>query len=391
MHRAAKELTLLRQELHGIAELSGHEEETAAFLRDYLLRTCAPDDVVTNLGGSGLAAVYSGRAAGPTVLLRSELDALPIPESRRLEYASRTDGVSHKCGHDGHMAILAGVAAVIGATRPGRGRIVLLFQPAEETGDGAARVLADERFAALAPDMVFALHNLPGYALGSVVTRVGVFASTSEGFIAEFKGQTSHAAEPHRGRSPAPAIAQMINGLNSLAQLHTPLHAAAQVTVIHASVGEAAFGTSPGEGKVLATLRAHTDETMSTLRRECERLAASAANAFGLEHIVRWVEPFPYTRNHPYCAQLITDVAHELGLPVVEPDVPFAWTEDFGHFTHEFRGAMFGLGAGEDCPVLHHPHYDFPDELIPVGIRMFRALVDRALAEQSEDTPAAGN
>ena len=152
------------------------------------------------------------------------------------------------------------------SSAPREGAWCLLFQPAEETGAGAARVLADDHFITLAPDMVFALHNLPGYPLGAIVTRAGVFASASQGFVAGFSGAV-HRTPRSRSTDTRPRrrFAQMITGLHSIAQLHTALHEAAQVTVIHANVGEEAFGTSPGDGKVMATLRAHTDDVMATL------------------------------------------------------------------------------------------------------------------------------
>ncbi len=382
MKKLDRDWSKFRRELHQMAELSGNEAETAAFIQTFLSRCCPPDELLTGLGGHGLAAIYRGEAPGFTIMLRAELDALPIPETCSLEYASKSDGVSHKCGHDGHMAILSSVAASLSERRPACGSVVLLYQPAEETGAGAQRVLADPRFASLAPDFAFALHNLPGFPSGDVVTRPGVFAAASLGFVAEFTGATAHAAEPQHGISPAPAIAQMIEGLGGLAQSHLPLHEAAKVTVTHARVGEEAFGTSPGAGHVMATLRTHTEEAMATLRQQCRRLADGVARTYGLNHSVRWAEPFPNTVNDADCARRAAQAARDLGLRVHEPSAPFPWSEDFGHFTEAYRGALFGLGAGDACPALHHPDYDFPDELIDVGASVFMSLIKQCSANE---------
>ena len=185
----------LRRELHRVAEPSGEELITAARLVDEVA-DLAPDSVVDHLGGHGVAVVFDGSKAGPTVLLRADMDAVPIDETLTLEYASATPGISHKCGHDGHMAMAVGVARCIARARPDRGRVVVLFQPSEETGGGAAAIIGDPAFAVCRPDTALAAHNLPGYGLGRVVIRPGTFACASRGLTIELVGATCHAAEP---------------------------------------------------------------------------------------------------------------------------------------------------------------------------------------------------
>jgi len=361
------DLTALRHELHRLAEPSDHEEKTAALVAENLA-AAAPETVVTGLGGHGVAAVYTGTASGPTVLVRADLDALPLPDSPGLSYRSARTDAAHKCGHDGHMAMLVGVARELAARPLARGRAVLLFQPAEETGQGAARVLTDPRFAGLRPDRVLALHNLPGEPLGRVVLRRGVFASESRGMIIDLVGASAHAAQPHEGRSPAGAVARLIESLSAVPQRATALHEAAQVTVVGASLGGPAFGTSPGRGQVMATLRTHEPEVMQRIAARCEDLARGLAAAQGLACTVDWTEAFPATVNDDGVVDAIAAVATARGLEVVFREQPFSWSEDFGHFTAAFPGALFGLGAGETTAALHHPDYDFPDALLPVGV-----------------------
>jgi amidohydrolase len=367
----------LRRSLHATAELSGDETQTSSLVRSYLERL-EPDALHEGLGGNGLAAVYEAPEPGRRTLVRCELDALPIPEVAGIEDASAPPGASHKCGHDGHMAIVAALAEMLREKRPERGSVVLLFQPAEETGAGAKRVLDDPAFAPMMPDIAFALHNLPGYPLGTVVLRDGVFASTARSLCVVLEGRTSHAAEPDRGRSPAAAMSEIILEWPSVPQAVTSIEEPALVTVVHARLGEPALGTSPGLATVIATLRAQSGRVMERLSERCEGVAKELAAAHGLNMRSEWLEAFPCTESDPEANAIAETAAREEGLAVTRPEMPFAWTEDFGHFTAAVGGAMFGLGAGEDTAPLHHPDYVFPDGLIDVGARLFYRVISLA-------------
>ena len=333
--------------------------------------------MVTGLGGSGLAVEYRGEKPGSSLLLRCDTDALPIDEGASRAHGSMKPGISHKCGHDGHMAILVGVASALHRSPPDRGSVVLLFQPAEETGEGAARVIEDEKFSELRPDMVFALHNLPGFPLGSVIVREGIFASASRGMTVKLQGASSHAAEPHLGRSPALAAAQLIESLTAIPQTTVSMDTAAKVTVIHAVVGEEAFGTSPGEATVMATLRTHREDTMEAISARAAEIASSIAAVHNLDHSIEWTQEFPATVNSPEAASRVESAAKRTGMPIIVPNVPFPWSEDFGHFTGRLPGCLFGIGAGTDSPALHSPEYDFPDSLISAGVELFLEIIDQ--------------
>ncbi|MEJ2110564.1 MAG: amidohydrolase [Acidobacteriota bacterium] len=369
-----KELQNLRHELHAAAEKSGAEKNTAEIIGQYL-EGFKPHQVITGLGGYGIAAVFGGNAPGPRLLIRCELDALPIPETIQLDYGATAGGVAHKCGHDGHMAIVLGLAPVLSARPPGKGSVVLLFQPAEEIGKGARRVIEDMRFGEITPDYCFALHNLPGFARHRIIVREGSFAAASRGLTVKLHGATSHAAEPEKGNSPTMAVAQLIHCFSSMPQFYTGLHEAAKVTVIHSRIGEIAFGTSPGEAEVMATLRAYEQDVMERLSGKCLDLVKGIARANDLTCEIGWDEEFPATVNNADCAGLIKKCASQLNLDIYEPEKPFPWSEDFGNFTTLCPGALFGLGAGEEHPGLHHPTYDFPDEILDTGVKMFEGIV----------------
>lgn len=370
------ELTELRHHLHSIAEVSGEEKETASAVVNYL-KSVNPDDIVRELGGHGVAAVFHGKEEGPAVMIRCELDALPIPEENDIDYRSRNPDTGHKCGHDGHMAVLCGVAKVLSAKAVIKGKIILLFQPAEETGEGAARVLDDPEFKEIEPDFVFALHNLPGYKLNQILVRSGTFAAASTGFKASLKGATSHAAHPEQGKSPALAMAQLIEGISSIPQSYTSLSESAKATVVHARLGQRRFGTTPGSAEVMATLRAFDDDLLEKLKERMKKLTQGVAATYDLETEIEWVESFPSTRNEEESVEMLREIADQSEFEIVELEKPFGWSEDFGNFTGSYKGALFGLGAGEEHPVLHAADYDFPDEIIPTGVTMFLGIIDR--------------
>jgi metal-dependent amidase/aminoacylase/carboxypeptidase family protein len=253
--------------------------------------------------------------------------------------------------------------------------VLLLFQPGEETGSGAEMVLEDNAFKEFNPGMVLALHNLPGFTMGSVITAPGPFAEASSGLVIRLRGKSSHAAEPLLGISPGPAVASLISDFEELC-IH---ESGILVTLIHAVIGEAAFGTSPGEAVVMATLRAPTEELMEDLSNSVLKLVRDISLENRLEFETEWTEEFPATVNSIEADSLVRSSAGSLGLDVIPLQKPFPWSEDFGHFTGKFGGALFGLGAGIDAPPLHNPAYDFPDQLIETGIILFMKMIERTL------------
>jgi len=377
------ELIALRHDLHRQPELSGNEAATAKRIEQRFAQM-GPDQVLRRLGGHGLAFVFDGRDPGPTVLLRCELDALPILELGQSPYRSERTGVGHLCGHDGHMAILASVGRALAANRPARGRVILLFQPAEETGAGAAAVLQDPQFAQIKPDVCFALHNVPGYPLGQLLLRKGTFCCASRGMAVVLEGTTAHAAQPETGTSPARAMCQIISGLAEL-----PKHIRADkeivlTTVVGARLGEKAFGTAPGRAELWATLRTETDHSMSALIARAEDLVRSAAAADGLRVSISYADVFSATINAEAQVEQVRLAAQNLSL--VDMPAPFRWSEDFGRYSAVAPGALFGIGAGERAADLHSPDYDFPDELIEIASKLFLRIIGQSLGTGAAQT-----
>lgn len=370
-------LIKMRHELHRHPEISGEEKETAIRILTWL-ELYEPDNIITGLGGYGLAAIYTSNIEGPIIMFRAELDALPLKESNSFDHRSNESRIAHLCGHDGHMTFLLGLAEHLSAHRPGKGKVILLFQPAEETGMGALKVINDPNFVDLQPDFVFSIHNLPGFPLHQVIISEQCFAAASTGMIIRLQGRTSHAAEPEKGRSPAQAVARIIAKLEALPGEMQNLKALTLLTIIHAKIGDVAFGTTPGDAVVMATLRAYEDEDLQKLSVNAEEIIELIAKHENLEVEITYTEFFPATVNHPDATDLVKSAAMASGLDVHYLTEPFKWTEDFGHFTTKFKGALIGLGSGENHPALHTPNYDFPDKLIPSGVRLITEICKKA-------------
>lgn len=357
-------LRTFRNSLNACAEASGNEAVTASLVTNFLSAS-APDALLTGIGGHGVAAVFEGSREGPTVLIRSELDGLLVEEGQA-EPNNTWASASHRCGHDGHMAMVAGLAPLLAHERPARGRVVLLFQPAEETGQGALRVLEDAQFPSIHPDYAIAMHNLPGYQRHAIICRRGTFASASVGMQLQLRGVESHAAEPEKARTPTRTMSALLADLPSLTDLKASPYRL--LTVTHARMGRESFGVTPGQATLCATLRSATTSALEELCNEVETTVRKAADGHGLSTDFMWVERFPETQNDQNLFELLVRLCKSRGVEFIEAESPFRWSEDFGYFSRVCPTLYFGLGIGEDTAGLHQPGYTFPDDVIQTGV-----------------------
>lgn len=371
------ELTDFRHGLHRMPEVSGEEARTAEEVVRFL-GSARPDRIVTGLGGHGVAAVFESGEPGPTVMFRCELDALPIEELSDLPYRSRIPGTGHLCGHDGHMAILAALARGLRRDPPKQGRAVLLFQPAEENGAGAAAVLADPEFAQIEPDYAFALHNMPGLPLGFAALSEGPANCASRGMRIVLIGKTSHASVPEAGLSPMQAMATLMPALSALGSGGRLDERYRLVTITHARMGEAAFGIAPGHGEIWATLRTLRDGQMDALCGEAERIARDTAERMGLAIDISYHDVFHHCDNDAEAVAILRQAFDAEHILHGESE-PMRGSEDFGLFGRKAKAAMFLFGSGEGSAQLHNPDFDFPDALIEPGARIFMRVARNLL------------
>lgn len=349
-----KKLYDLRAALHACPEKSGAEIKTRALLMRFLQEHTTME--LERCGGGFYAAHRETQTTKGGIALRADYDALALPGG----------GAKHLCGHDGHAAALCGTALMLEGKKVGR-NVFLLFQPAEETGVGAKGCL--EIFEKESVDEIYGAHNLPGVPLGKVTTRPGAFACGSNGLILYFKGAPAHAAYPEDGRSPAEAIGQLLCELKALA---APENYSGMVlcTVIGVSMGEKAFGAAPGDAEIWLTLRAEHETDLHLLNdRVCDG-ARKLAEETGLGFSFERQDVFPATENEAVCAEKVLRV-----LGGVRLKEPMRWSEDFGHYLQEKKGAFFGIGAGEDHAPLHTKDYEYPDELLLPAAEAFRKLI----------------
>ncbi|OJJ21545.1 peptidase M20 [marine bacterium AO1-C] len=364
-----------RRTLHQYPEVANEEYQTAQRVVDFL-KEFPPHQLLEQVGGTGIVATYESDHPGKHILIRCELDALPIAEINDFAYKSTIEGKGHKCGHDGHMTMVAGLAPKL-LDLP-KGKVSLLFQPAEETGEGALQMLQDPQFAQIKPDYAFALHNMPGHPLHTILVKTDTFCAASKGMIVQLKGKTSHAAEPQNGISPALAMAEIVQMLDSLPHM-LAFEDFTLVTVVHALLGEVAFGVAPGDAEVRATLRTFANADMDKLTQATEQKAEEIAQKYGLNITIDYTEQFAATVNDAQSVEVIKKVAESNKFSVTEMEQPNKWSEDFGQFIAQVPGALFGVGSGEHHPQLHNPDYDFPDELLETGINMFWGIIQELL------------
>ncbi|MBR1850049.1 MAG: M20/M25/M40 family metallo-hydrolase [Bacteroidales bacterium] len=356
------DIIALRHQLHANPGLSDEEQ----FAHDAVvaqLQQLHPSQIFDHVGGYGVVAVWGADKAAPTVAFRADTDALPI---------------GHRCGHDGHTATLLRLAQMVDSdpTPARNGNIMLLWQPAEETGRGAQRVMASGVLQQYNIVAIYAIHNLPGYDLGQVVVAHGTFATASTGVVYHFGGRATHASTPELGLNPGLAVAQLAE---YAATLGRPASSGqfCQSTLICLRVGEPAFGTSAGQGEAMFTLRAYDDQVLCQMLQKLGAKAEQLANREGLTLDTQQVEPFGATVNHEPAVNLIERVA---GAAVAVAE-PFRWSEDFGVYLRQYNGAMFGIGSGRDHPELHHPSYDFPDAIIEPTASLFHQIAAATLRQ----------
>lgn len=350
-----------RAYLHRCAEVSGREKRTHDFVVE-ALQLLNPTKLCPMVGGYGVLAEFEFSKQGRTLLFRADMDGV----------GSQPESVRHSCGHDGHTAILLDFASKLHQNPPKEGRILLLFQPSEENGQGAKAALDSGILKSHAIDFAFALHNIPGYPMGTVLCKPKSFSCAVLSCEMEFKGKTSHASEPEKSISPQEAMFEIVSGIKRLQHTDYTFEDYFLATMVEMHIGEAAYGVAPGNGVLRWTFRAKTNAVLRHSIAMMEAFSTQiASQTKGLDFSIQYLEEFYANENNPTAVGMIARAADDCGLEYMEMDEGFRWGEDFGVLSQAIPGAMFGLGAGETCPPLHSPDYDFPDDLIEIGSQMF--------------------
>lgn len=351
-------LTKIRKELHSNPELSGKEVNTIKYLKK-IIKDLNPDEIL-ELSGS-LVVIFKAKKKGKTIAFRADIDALPIQELNTFKYASQTPNIAHLCGHDGHTAILLGLAEKVSKNKPEEGSVVLIFQSAEETGQGAKALMENEKFIDLKIDKIYGFHNIPGFKLGSLLLKPGTFASASIGMIVKLVGRSSHASEPEKGISPISAVNKVLSEIEKFNSLKKYQSSGSFATVVGINAGDKAFGTSPSNTEIYITIRSQKNNTIKEI---IERISKASHINSKLIVSIKFTEEFLAVYNNKDIFKSIKEHCKRNEIEFQELDKPFPWSEDFGFFTEKIKGFFIGVGSGIDRPPLHDPDYDFSDEII---------------------------
>jgi hippurate hydrolase len=375
-HEMQAEVAAWRRHLHSHPELLFDVHQTAAFVEEKL-KGFGCDEVVAGIGRTGVVGVIKGnRGEGETLGFRADMDALPIEEMTGKDYASTVKGKMHACGHDGHTAMLLGAAQYLAETRNFAGTIVVIFQPAEEGGGGGDAMVKDGLMERFGIARVFGMHNMPTLPVGSFTIRPGAFFAATDEFRIRITGRGGHAAMPNMTIDPIMIGAQLVQAMQTIASRNVD-----PVSSIVVSVTQFHAGTShniiPEEAAVEGTVRTLSTENRKIGEERIKALAANIAAAHGATAEVMYRKGYPVMVNHEEETEIAAEGARRVvGENAVTTDCrALMGGEDFAYMMEARPGAMILIGNGNSAS-LHHPAYDFNDEIIPLGISYWASLAE---------------
>ena len=373
----APEMKEWRQHLHRHPELAFDCHETAAFVVGKL-KEFGVDEIHEGIAKTGIVAIINGQGAGPTIGLRADMDALPIEEMTGAEHASTVPGKMHACGHDGHTTMLLGAAKYLCETRRFKGRVALLFQPAEEDGGGGQVMVQEGVMDRFGVTQVYGIHNAPNIPFGHFQTTPGPLMASVDTAFVYVTGRGGHGATPHECVDPVVAVVGMVSAIQTILSrnVYALDQAVISVTQIHTGT---ASNIIPEEAMFCATIRCFNPEVRELLKKRVYEIVEGHAAAYGVSARIDYDWGYPATINHPDETDFAADVAREIsGEAAVDArSAREMGSEDFSYMLEARPGAYLFLGAGPGAG-LHHAAYDFNDEIAPIGATFFARLVEKA-------------
>jgi len=375
-----REITEWRRDFHAHPELLFDVHRTASSVADKL-KAFGCDEVVTGIGRTGVVGVIRGwkGKSDKTIGLRADMDALPIEEATDLPYKSTVPGKMHACGHDGHTAMLLGAARYLAETRNFAGTAVIIFQPAEEGGAGGKAMVQDGLMERFGINEIYGMHNYPGMPVGEFGLRPGAIMAAADYVQIDIEGKGAHAARPHLGIDTVLVGAQIINALQSIVSRNVdPLEAAVvSICMFHAGSTD---NVIPQTAQLRGTARSLIPAVQELLEKRVPEIAETTAKLYGAKATVKYRRGYPVLKNHAVQAEFAASVAAQIaGADKVDTSLaPVMGAEDFSFMLNARPGAFIFVGNG-DSAGLHHPAYNFNDEVIPIGTSYWAKLVETAL------------
>jgi amidohydrolase len=378
IERLLPALVALRRDLHAHPELAFEERRTSSVVAA-ALRDCGLE-VHEGIGGTGVVGVLRRGSSMRMVGLRADMDALPMREDAKRPYVSRHPGVHHGCGHDGHTAMLLGAAQQL--ARAGRfdGSIAFIFQPAEEGRGGAREMVRQGLFDRFPCESVFALHNWPDLPAGTAATRPGPIMAAADRFDIVVRGQGGHAAQPHRTPDVVLAASQLVAQMHTIVSRRIPPTQNAVLSVTRISGGQT-HNVLPAAVELTGTVRSFDVGVQDAIEQAIRDVAAGVARASGTTIDVEYTRYYPATINSAEQAQLALEAARSAGLEAQVAAAPAFTSEDFAFMLQQRPGAYLWLGqrGADHTAALHHPAYDFNDDVLESGVRWFVQVAQMAL------------
>ncbi|MEM9358785.1 MAG: M20 aminoacylase family protein [Pseudomonadota bacterium] len=377
------EIVEWRKDFHAHPELLFDVHRTAAKVAEKL-REFGVDEVVEGIGRTGVVGIIKGRqtSSNKVVGLRADMDALPIQEIKDHDHKSKNDGVMHACGHDGHTAMLLGAAKYLAETRNFDGTIAVIFQPAEEGGGGGREMVEDGMMDRFGIQQVYGMHNMPGLPAGHFSIREGGQLASVDFFSIEIEGRGGHAARPQEGIDPAIVISQLIPAFQTIVSRNTHPLEGTVVSVTQINMGHA-NNVIPQTATMAGTVRTLTAETRDLVDQRMTTICENMAQVYGCKIDLNYERLYPVTVNHPRETAFAASIARDIVGPdsVNDNARPTMGGEDFAFMLQERPGAFIFVGQG-DSAGLHHPEYDFNDDIIPIGCSYWVKLAETAMPLQ---------
>jgi amidohydrolase len=376
------EITAWRRDIHAHPELRYDVHRTAGLVAEKL-KSFGCDEVVPGIGQTGVVGIIHGRKPGKVVGLRADMDALPLEEETNLPYKSTVPGKMHACGHDGHTAMLLGAAKYLAETRNFAGTAAVIFQPAEEGGAGALAMIRDGLISRFGIQEVYGMHNYPGLPLGQFAIRHGAMMASADHITIDLEGKGGHAARPHLSIDTILVGAQIVNQLQSIVARNVDPLEAAVVSVCMFQAGHT-DNVIPQHAKLRGTARALTDEVRKMLQKRVPEIVEGTAALYGAKAEITYTNGYPVLVNNNRQMEFAASIAREIaGDGKVNTDMaPVMGAEDFAFMLEERPGAFIFVGNG-DSAGLHHPAYNFNDEVIPLGTSYWVRLAESALKAEA--------
>lgn len=371
---SAAEMTAWRRHIHQNPEIGLDCEKTATFVAERL-RAFGVDELHEGLGRTGLVALIRGREEGPVIGLRADMDALPIVEATGLDYASKTQGKMHACGHDGHTAMLLGAAKYLAETRNFDGTAVVIFQPAEEGGGGGKEMVDDGMMERFGVQEVYGMHNMPGIPLGHFAIRPGAMMAAADQMECTITGKGGHAAKPHDCIDPTLVASHVVVALQSVASRNVDPLKQVVVSVCTFRTESEAFNVIPQTVLLRASIRTMDPEVQDFVEGRIKAIVENTCAAFGATAEIDYRRGYPVTMNAEENTGYAVEAAKRVTENVDADAVPLMGSEDFSFMLNARPGAYIFLGNG-DTAMVHHPKYNFDDNAIPFGSSWYAEMVE---------------